>query len=135
MIAIDTLTIRRYRTSDYIGDLVPEFAHLELDPECVWVAESEGEIAGVMLITYGNQTAMILRLVAAQDAPPTWVAQLLRYAVADLEGRGCVMLISCLSVDTPQELKLHRIFMRAGGYSKPFTGHCVGIAIEHARKW
>ena len=123
MIATSTVIARRYEIVDDLTHLMPEYANYKLDSNMTWVAEIDGEIVGAILAAGGNQTAVILRMVAVDNAPTSWALATLRYMATDLYDQGYLVITACLSAARPAELKLARMMQRGGGMLGAISGY------------
>jgi hypothetical protein len=132
----NAVQVRHYQRGDFVRHLLPEMEALELDPRLTWVVEKDGMIVAALVALYGSQMAVLVRLIASSDAPPTWLLALLRYATRDLEEMGAKCIIASLSVDQLAGMKLARMFQLAGGTLQPISGFIGAVAIENTwRRW
>lgn len=136
MIATDQLTIRHYIPGDIMRHLAPEYMHMELDPDLCWVAEGPtGEIVGLVLATGGHQTAVLLRVAALPGTPGAWLLAMLRHVVRDLIAMDYKLIVACLSAARAEELKLARIFERAGGKLAAISGFVGAVPVATLGRW
>lgn len=136
MIATDQLVIRHYQPGDIMHHLAPEYMHMELTPELCWVAEgSSGEIVGVVLVSAGHQTAVLLRVASLPGTPGAWLLAMLRHVFKELVERDYKLVIACMSAARVEELKMARIFERAGGKLTPISGFVGAVLTRQAGRW
>jgi hypothetical protein len=127
---------RHYEKGDIIAHIVPEYAHLKLEPDNCWVVEDEeGVVVGAVLVTVGNEIACVIRVAGLPEAPLSWVLCGLRMMVRDLHERGVKVLVACFNVTRVEELKLARLMQKAGGELAPLSGFVAAVAVEQVRRW
>lgn len=99
-----------------------------LDPEWVWVVESDGHPTAFALVvcSFAHGWLVLWRVLAISPLPSTiplnWVMEALPQVFAAAHARGCVWFLTLLG-DSPVESKLARIVQSvAGGTLVPFQG-------------
>lgn len=98
------------------NDLIPKHGlePLVLDNEWVWVAEKDGQIVGLLIAAPCHHSVFLIRLVAAHNAPHTWVRSILRGVAKDCLRRGYFVAFTYFNLEDGTEARLAKLLWRRG---------------------
>lgn len=101
------------------------------DPHWTWVAIKDGEQVGALAGGGLQGMFFLMRLQVAKDkAPHITTLTLLRKAFKCAKQRGLAGVVTMLSVDQVNEVKLGRVAARHGSVFVPFRGVVAAMPLE-----
>lgn len=110
----ETITIRNAQPGEQLPEsLLGKWSCLKLDAQWIWVAESEGNIEGLVITSVAHGALFIWRVAATENAPKNWLRTALRAVIREAAKRGIVLIMSYLQPSRGNEYKLLRIAWRA----------------------
>ena len=89
----------------------------KIDPNWIWILESQGEIRGILVASDCHGCAFVWRLVVSPGMGNVAVIRLLRRFAMDIRERGLKGYLTLLSAENDTETRLKGIVEKLGGKS------------------